>query len=209
MTDTKRCQICSREFRAGKVFGGHMSSHRRPADMNRWPKRTLAERFWEKVDKLGECWVWTAHRNALGYGVFGANRRSVLAHRMAWTLERGPIPNGLIACHHCDNPACVRPDHIFLGTHRDNAVDMTRKGRHHAAISPQTIPRGEAHWTKRNPGLIKRGEARKDAKLTNAQVQWIRSQRGLRSQASIARELGVSCALICLAMNGRKRFSAA
>lgn len=94
------------------------------------------DRFWAKVDKSGDCWVWTASvfRERLGYGKFqtGSNRgesRVAYAHRVSWELHFGPIPNGLFVCHHCDNPPCVRPDHLFLGTAADNVRDMDRKGR--------------------------------------------------------------------------------
>jgi hypothetical protein len=92
----------------------------------------LAPRFWAKVRKGDGCWEWqgaTRH----GYGtVWVAEAGGMrLAHRIAWELTNGPIPDGLLACHHCDNRVCVRPDHLFLGTYADNAQDMSRKGRAH------------------------------------------------------------------------------
>ena len=95
----------------------------------------IVQRFWDKVDKTGDCWEWTASRNRSGYGQFklfdhGDGKQKVVeAHRLAWELARGPIPDGLCVCHHCDNPGCVRPDHLFLGTHKDNAQDKHKKGR--------------------------------------------------------------------------------
>lgn len=86
-------------------------------------------RFWEKVDPSGDCWVWTGRARNRGYGVVSVDGRGRLAHRVAWELERGPIPEGLNVLHRCDNPPCVRPDHLFLGTQADNMADMTEKKR--------------------------------------------------------------------------------
>lgn len=100
-----------------------MATHRRP----------VADRFWEKVDKSGDCWLWTAATAFWGYGVFqlgrGPGEGIVRAHRWSWEQAHGPIPDGLFVCHHCDTPACVRPSHLFLGTNADNLGDMGRKGR--------------------------------------------------------------------------------
>lgn len=88
-------------------------------------KLPLSERFWPKVEKTDGCWLWTANTRPNGYGLFG----SVGAHRVAYELCVGPIPSGMYVCHRCDNPACVRPDHLFVGTQLDNMRDMVTKGR--------------------------------------------------------------------------------
>jgi len=93
----------------------------------------LSDRFWSHVDTSGECWVWTAARASKrgGYGRFGIeNQQTEYAHRVSWRLAYGPIPTGLWVLHHCDNPPCVRPSHLFLGTQVENMADMTIKGRH-------------------------------------------------------------------------------
>ncbi|MGJ0510229.1 MAG: HNH endonuclease signature motif containing protein [Methylocystis sp.] len=101
---------------------------RRPR--RRKPTRSPEVRFWEKVIRGDGCWEWTAAKSVRGYGTFGLRKgKMVPAHRMSWELTYGKIPDGLIVCHHCDNPECVRPDHLFLGTYSDNTQDMIRKGR--------------------------------------------------------------------------------
>lgn len=90
----------------------------------------LAERFWAKVERTEECWFWTAARNRAGYGNFWANGSYVNAHVMAYKLAVGDVPIGMFVLHRCDNPACVRPDHLFIGEPVDNTRDMIQKGRY-------------------------------------------------------------------------------
>lgn len=94
--------------------------------------RPVAEKFWEKVEKTPGCWIWTASKHR-GYGQFTQARRPFqkrwAAHRLSWVMLRGEIPTGFCVLHKCDNPSCVRPTHLFLGTLKDNSQDMARKGR--------------------------------------------------------------------------------
>jgi len=94
------------------------------------PRPTREERFWNKVAKSDGCWEWTGtHRSgSYRYGVL-KGRKAELAHRVSWEINVGPIPPGLDVLHHCDNPPCVRPDHLFVGTQGDNNRDRDRKGR--------------------------------------------------------------------------------
>ena len=95
--------------------------------------KTLKARFWEKVDKTDDCWVWISSKISSkpnrGYGRIWVNGKPELAHRISWEIANGPIPKGMQVLHRCDNPSCVRPDHLFLGTQRDNMQDSIEKGR--------------------------------------------------------------------------------
>lgn len=92
-------------------------------------KANTPERFWQRVDMGGACWRWMGARLPAGYGRLSFQRRSMYAHRVAYLLTYGVIPEGLCVLHRCDNPPCVRPDHLFLGTQTDNARDRERKNR--------------------------------------------------------------------------------
>ncbi len=135
----------------------------------------LLKRFWAKVDKTDGCWVWTAGKNRTGYGRINIAGKNCYAHRVSWELAHGsPPPDCLL--HKCDNPACVRPDHLFEGTRADNVYDMVNKGR--------------ARW-----GTV-RGVNHGGAKLTEKNVRAIREDP--RTQLCIAIEYRVSRALVGL-----------
>lgn len=129
--------------------------------------------FWSKVSmpiNQDDCWEWTGATRR-GYGVMGAHRRSLYVHRISWWLAYGEIPDGLFVCHKCDNPKCVNPSHLFLGTTQDNTQDKVNKGRQHR-------PKGELSGTH---------------KLTQVQVDYIRERyaQGGITQRKLAAEFGV------------------
>lgn len=137
-------------------------------------------RFWSKVDKSGDCWEWLGAKTPNGYGTFRSPAGKMIgSHRMAYILEHGGVPDGLLVCHKCDNRSCVNPQHLFVGTHKDNYWDSRNKRR--AALGANL----------NHPEQV--GEKNHNSKLTRDVVVKIRKlyASGM-SQAAIARKLGVS-----------------
>lgn len=98
--------------------------------------------FWQRVRKTAQCWEWFGPLTPVGYGTHGAKR----VHRLSWEMANGPIPDGLHVLHKCDNRKCVRPDHLFIGTHQDNLADAGRKGRMRMKLSIADIRRVRARY---------------------------------------------------------------
>lgn len=90
---------------------------------------SLEERFVEKILITDDCWKWTASKYHDGYGIFRKGSKIHRAHRISYEIFIGEIPDDMLVCHHCDNPACVKPSHLFLGTIQDNIQDKCDKGR--------------------------------------------------------------------------------
>lgn len=145
------------------------------------PKRTIlhdlrddvkvSARFWTKVgsDPASPCRPFTGYRNRQGYGKFGVGGRVHFAHRIAWELTHGPIPDGARVLHQCDNPPCCNPVHLFLGTLSDNMQDMWDKGRHAPPVN-----KSGRDWAPK--GGHRKGEAHLSARLTTADVLLVREQ---------------------------------
>jgi hypothetical protein len=136
----------------------------------------LRDRFMEKVapEPINGCWIWAGSKTKDGYGMFFDGVKTARAHRVAYRLWHGPIRQGMSVLHKCDNPSCVNPTHLFLGTQKDNVDDMRQKNR-------ATNVRGTQHGR---------------AKLTEDQVKAIRTDG--RKQKEIAMAYGVSHGLVSL-----------
>lgn len=148
---------------------------------------SFISRFWRYVDRSGDCWLWTKGKTTDGYGVIAILKGDIwskrYAHRVSYELTYGIIPDEFFVCHRCDNPTCVRPDHLFLGTAKDNSRDMSSKGRSHAQAKPESLARGEHNGS---------------SVLTDAQVREIRAKYTHRygSVTHLSREYGVSLVTI-------------
>jgi hypothetical protein len=153
--------------------------------------KPLAQRFWAKVNKNGRvmpgmttpCWEWTGHRDASGYGRIHVGGSGRLAHRVAWNLVNGPVPDGKGVLHHCDNPACVRAEsdpkasHTYVGTQANNMQDCARRGRHKHQRHPE----------------LARGVANGRSKLDEAAIHEIRRARASgETRAAVAARFGIT-----------------
>lgn len=151
----------------------------------------IKERFLKKVQKTDSCWLWAASKNNWGYGQFNMNGKMQRSHRVSYELFIGEIPDGLFVCHSCDTPACVNPDHLWIGSHADNTRDKMKKGRHVSAV-------GEKHWSRTQSEKVPRGEEHSNSKLTETQVLKIREKyaTGKYSHRGLGKEFDVDSATI-------------
>lgn len=171
MTDYTKLDAYPKRARAGGQF---VSGSARPF-----------ESYVAKSAEADGCWIWTGARTG-EYGSAQYRGRSVRAHRVAWMLANGPIPTGMLVCHKCDNPPCVRVDHLFLGTVADNNRDRANKGRGKGFTSgadhPAKLRSGENHWC---------------AKITDEQVSQIRQRVASgETQTRVAADLRIHSATV-------------
>jgi hypothetical protein len=159
-----------------------------PLNKARATEKRLAQLSRYVVSDSG-CWLWAGGIGRDGYGKVKRDGKSQRAHRVFYQAHKGPIPSGLLVCHSCDNPPCVNPAHLFVGTVADNERDKDAKGRRSPSpclTHPETLPRGESH------GM---------AKLTEAAVAEIKA--GMIGTREAARKYGVSRSTVQRARNGR------
>lgn len=137
--------------------------------------------LWKHVmlGRPDDCWPWTGCRTPKGYGLAGFTSGTVGAHRLSYRMHKGEIPPGMVVCHRCDNPPCCNPNHLFLGTHRDNVLDKIAKGRDNS-------PNGSRHW---------------NSKLTEAQAFAIYNDP--RTQREIVADYGISRGTVSQIKNGQ------
>ena len=145
---------------------------------DRMTRKTLEERFWEKVNKNSgifgtdglyptECWVWTAYKKNTGYGIIQHKGKPTRAHRISWILYFGPILDNRCVLHKCDNPSCVRQDHLFLGTQLQNIADRDKKKR----FNPMRgYANGNAKLTEKDIATIRRLYSQNVTKAEIAQM---------------------------------------
>lgn len=153
-------------------------------------KKTLEQRFWEKVDvrEVDECWEWTANKIPQGYGYISVGnkhkgtRKEIRAHRVSYEIAKGKLKDGQVVMHTCDNPSCVNPNHLVAGTQSENLKDMVRKGR-----NKKVVPHGEMNKTRR---------------LGELAVQTIRIIDGYLPDKYFAELFGVSKSTVCHARSG-------
>ena len=180
----KICSVnkCGREALAKSLCGKHYKRMRKHGTTDA-PKRapgSLEDRFWRFVDKSDDdsCWLWSGGTVGRGYGsIMLPDQSTGTAHRVSYEIHYGEIPDGMNVLHKCDNPPCVNPKHLFLGTHADNSLDMTDKNR-------------QAN-----------GESCGLSKLTESDIKYIRESD--LTQKELAKEFGVTQANISEIKRGR------
>lgn len=179
----RTCSICGQKHYARGLCSKHYEYARAHGEFTKLrytghlPLKERLAAFSKKSDDSG-CILWTAHRSAAGYGRIGVGGTVLLAHRVAYELTYGPIPESLFVCHHCDTPACINSSHLFLGTNAENTQDKVMKNRQ---LKGETVP---------------------NSFLTEAEVLAIRADR--RRQTEIAEQYKISISHVSLLRRGQE-----
>ena len=178
MNATRTCSVpdCDDAVRTRGMCQKHYDRLRNRGTIEPFAAPSPAERIAAHVAPgVNGCVEWTGHVDRKGYGRVSIEGRQVFAHRVAWELAHGPIPDGLCVLHHCDNPPCCNPAHLFLGTIRDNNLDMSAKGRNHNQRKTH-CPRGHEYTLENifiNPG----GSRKCRACGVAATARWLKRKR--------------------------------
>lgn len=212
LSPAKRRGMCGKHYQRF-LKHGDVSISLAPKDLS------LEDRFWSKVDKSGECWLWTGSADESGYGSFRVGKKIEYAHRVSYSIANGVSLSweGYSAkssvCHRCDNPRCVNPAHLFLGTHTDNMSDCVSKGRknaptgdrHGSRAKPHTRARGASHGTRTHPESVRRGDDNGNSKLTEILARLIKERyaSGTATQKAIAAEFGIDHSTVSAIVRGR------
>ena len=201
---SKPCEHCGQPI-TGPVWKVEKARYCSVACTNKAKVQDVGKRFWSKVDECGpdECWEFAAVGTD-GYGKFWYRGRSVHASRMSYELTHEPVPDDMCVCHKCDNPRCVNPSHLFLGSNRDNSQDMLSKNRaaigneHWTRKRPEKVRRGDQHVSRTNPECLRRGSRHPNSKLNEDAVKAIRQRaESGETLTSLAREFGVTPTTTC------------
>ena len=140
--------------------------------------KPILDRLFRYIKKTDTCWEWIGAKNYNGYGVLRVYGRNLMAHRLMWIEHNGPIPEDMCACHRCNNPSCVNPNHMFLGTHSENMKDAYKKGRKGTSWKfIKSSAKGEQHW---------------NCKLDDQKVMEIRELSPILSTKVLAARFGVT-----------------
>lgn len=204
-TVTVTCEHCKQSFEAVLAYRKLGRARYCSGACAKQSKRKNAEYFWSRFTKnAGGCWEWCGPVGIGGYGKSVAPipwppKQTLSTHRIAWELTYGPIPGGLCVCHKCDNRICGNPAHLFLGTTQDNTADKVAKNRQAKGVQsgprlhPDSRPRGDAHFRRKFPKLVPRGEQCGTSKLTEESVLEIRKLHSNNySLKGLARQFNVS-----------------
>ncbi len=194
-TISRNCETCESPFQARTrvIPRGHGRFCSIPCSRvaRRGHHLVTSDEFWLKVaiGKPHECWEWQGGRFSTGYGAVNSKGNNVGTHRLAWTFTNGPIPDGLVVMHSCDNPPCCNPAHLKIGTNQANTRDSTLKGRR---------PSGDRNPSRLHPERLARGERHGNARLTPANILEIRRryQPRIISTRALGAEYGVSATTI-------------